>query len=160
MSQTESREFYIEALQNAGHEKEFLKTLETSILGDMYYKELAKFITENVKEKNIMSKSKNVRILIKKVGKPPETIEVLNELKTLQKIVGGYIENVNLPCGVILVCNEEGKIHGLPPNFNIEMTTIVGDCFFTGFDKAGNFGDITEIQIDWVMKNIFGIYTE
>lgn len=36
-------------------------------------------------------------------------------LDEMQKAVGGYIELVYLPDG-ILVVNEEGKVHGLPVN--------------------------------------------
>lgn len=40
------------------------------------------------------------------------------ELEELQKIVGGYIEILALPGkpGEIMVCNEEGKLEGLPIN--------------------------------------------
>lgn len=37
-------------------------------------------------------------------------------LEELQKIVGGYIEVVRLDDGAIMIINEEGKLHGLPPN--------------------------------------------
>ena len=37
-------------------------------------------------------------------------------LKELQFIVGGYIEIVRFAGGQIMVCNEEGKLIGLPPN--------------------------------------------
>lgn len=37
-------------------------------------------------------------------------------LEELQAAVGGYIELVNLVCGCKMFVNEEGKIHGLPPN--------------------------------------------
>jgi len=41
-------------------------------------------------------------------------IEIDNELKALQDYVGGYIETVGLKNGLILICNEEGKIKNLP----------------------------------------------
>jgi len=39
------------------------------------------------------------------------------ELEQLSKIVGGYIEVVYIP-GRLIVCNEEGKLNGLPYNAN------------------------------------------
>ena len=39
------------------------------------------------------------------------------ELKELQKIVGGYIEVVDLGNEQLMVVNEEGKINGLPYNY-------------------------------------------
>lgn len=38
------------------------------------------------------------------------------KLEELSKIVGGYIEIVNLRNGKILVINEEGKLENLPEN--------------------------------------------
>ncbi|MDR1182676.1 MAG: DUF3846 domain-containing protein, partial [Bacteroidales bacterium] len=37
-------------------------------------------------------------------------------LKELQHIVGGYIENIYLNDGTIMVLNEEGKLENLPLN--------------------------------------------
>ena len=38
------------------------------------------------------------------------------KLDELQKIVGGYIETINLPGGSLMVVNEEGLLDGLPSN--------------------------------------------
>lgn len=36
-------------------------------------------------------------------------------LNNLQRIVGGYIETVTFPeLGVVVICNEEGRLLGLP----------------------------------------------
>lgn len=43
--------------------------------------------------------------------------EIGNDLASYQKLVGGYIEIIApFSDGVVLVCNEEGKINGLPLN--------------------------------------------
>lgn len=39
------------------------------------------------------------------------------ELEELQKVVGGYIEIINLGNDQIMVVNEEGKLEDLPYNF-------------------------------------------
>lgn len=40
--------------------------------------------------------------------------EIANDLKALQEYVGGYIEVVPLTEQLALICNEEGKLLGLP----------------------------------------------
>ena len=59
------------------------------------------------------------------------------ELSTLQGAVGGYIEIVPTRDGRLLVCNEEGKLKGLPVNWKATELTrgilaaedlVVGDC--------------------------------
>ena len=37
-------------------------------------------------------------------------------LEFMQKTVGGYIQIVPFPNGDMIVCNEEGKLNGLPAN--------------------------------------------
>lgn len=39
-------------------------------------------------------------------------------LAEMQKLVGGYVEYVDLPNGDRLIVNEEGKLSGLPVNEN------------------------------------------
>ena len=65
-------------------------------------------------------------------------------LQELQKIVGGYIEKVwgNKDNTAIAYCNEEGKIHKLPPNekatqaIRMEHDTLVGNVVFLfGFEE-------------------------
>ena len=46
-----------------------------------------------------------------------EEATIPNTLRALQKTVGGYIETVTLDNGVVLICNEEGKIRDMPYNF-------------------------------------------
>ena len=59
-------------------------------------------------------------------------------LKNLQRIVDGPIETV--PCGrnMAIICNEEGKIRGLEPNFRIGSgwlaDVIVGEAIVIGVD--------------------------
>lgn len=55
-------------------------------------------------------------------------------LENLQKTVEGYIECVEFEDFVIL-CNEEGKIKGLPLNLRLgEFTSIVGTIIVIGRD--------------------------
>jgi len=59
-----------------------------------------------------------MKVIIVKPFTNPYTKEIKGDLKSMQRIVGGYIEAV-YPFDdpdVALVCNEEGKLEGLTPN--------------------------------------------
>lgn len=61
--------------------------------------------------------NETINILVVEPGKKPYPKEIRSGLESLQKEVGGYIEVVypfDEPVGI--VCNEEGKLNGLPLN--------------------------------------------
>ena len=100
-----------------------------------------------------------MKVVVKKAGQKPEIKEIPNELHAFQEIVGGYIETImvtNDP--IICVCNGEGKLKGLTPNFLLagDVDVIVGDVFFCGTDEF-DFCSLTDEQIDLVMTilNLF-----
>ena len=93
-----------------------------------------------------------MRVIIKEVGKQPKVEEISNELETMKGLVGGYIEAVSAGQGICLICNEEGKMNGLPPNFPIGHDVIVGNALFVGYGRSGDFTDLTDEQIDIVNK--------
>ena len=58
-----------------------------------------------------------IAVLIVEPGKEPYVKEIDSNLKSLQHEVGGYIEAIYpYEDPVALVCNEEGKLEGLPLN--------------------------------------------
>ena len=67
-----------------------------------------------------------------------EEATIPNTLKALQEAVGGYIETVTLDNGLVLICNEEGNLLGLPHNLKVGIPpfhhTIVGDIVVVGVD--------------------------
>ena len=94
-------------------------------------------------------KEKELRIVLKKVGKKPEIMNIENTLDAKQKLVGGLIEVVGLTEDILLVCNEEGKLDNLLPNLMFDYEYIAGDCFFVGDDyKNGDFKSLTDEQIE------------
>lgn len=95
-----------------------------------------------------------MKAIIKEVGKPPRIEDIENTLQTLQKLVGGYIETVTLHNNVILICNEEGKLQGLPQNFGIGRDVIVGTAVFVSQNK-GDFADLDDWQIDDIMSGFY-----
>ena len=64
-----------------------------------------------------------MKILYKKPGEAPEIRDVANDLGALQDLVGGYIETVTVG-NVVIICNEEGKLKGMPLNFLVKTRTI------------------------------------
>ena len=103
---------------------------------------------EDEEEYDEKSKEK-LRVLMKKVGQEPEEIEIENTLKAKQRLVDGLIEVVYVSDGLLLVCNEEGKLDGLLPNLVFEFDYIAGDCFFIGDDyENADFKSLTDEQIE------------
>ena len=64
-----------------------------------------------------------------------QQIEIQNELKALQKAVGGYIETVTISRDLCLICNEEGRIFDLKPQ------VVLGQRFFGPVLIVGVKGD-------------------
>jgi len=76
-----------------------------------------------------------MRVLVVEPEHRPEVKEIEDSLRTMQNIVGGYIQTVHLDDSVVLVCNEEGKFMNLPPNRGLrdkngQMYDIVFGTFF------------------------------
>lgn len=84
-------------------------------------------------------------------------IELDNELKALQKAVGGYIETVTMSGDCCLVCDEEGLLKGKPLNKAASRlgTPFVGDVLVCGVDYD-RFTDVPEPMIE-MMKERFSI---
>lgn len=85
--------------------------------------------------------SEKINVLLVEVGKYPKMIAIDDNLEAMQSLVGGYIEEyMPFEDEVALVCNEEGKMSGLPLNRAIyseptektkrEMIDIIAGKFF------------------------------
>lgn len=83
---------------------------------------------------------KKIKVVIKLPGEDPKWIEIENTLEAFQQEVCGYIEVIPFWEGdidgsrqmVLLICNEEGKIRGMDPNFYIWNDRIFGPAVFAG----------------------------
>lgn len=78
-----------------------------------------------------------MRVVLKRVGAKPVVRDIPNSLAAMQKEVGGYIEVVSLSKRIKLICNEEGCLLGLPTNFELFGSAIVGNVFFCAVDESG-----------------------
>lgn len=73
-----------------------------------------------------------MKAIRKKPGCKPEVIDIDNTLEALQAEVGGYIEAVTIADAVI-ICNEEGRILGLPHNCRFCGVDFVGTIIVVGY---------------------------
>lgn len=87
--------------------------------------------------------------LIIEPEKTPRIADIENDLKTLQSIVGGYIEIVYpFDDTVALVCHEEGKLIGLPLNRSLEDYDIIAGTFIIVGLNEDDFCSLTPEQTE------------
>ena len=94
-----------------------------------------------------------MRILLIEPGQPAVEKEINGSLQSMQEIVGGTIQAIYPFEGpVALICNDEGKLLGLPPNRALYDETsgnvydvIVGTFFICGAPVgAEDFTSLTD----------------
>lgn len=100
-----------------------------------------------VSERMNEQSAEKLSVLLVEPGKYPQMIEMEDFLEAMQRIVGGDIEEF-MPYmdEVAIICNEEGKMNGLPPNRAIyfepegaesrEMVDIIFGTFFICYAPA------------------------
>lgn len=88
--------------------------------------------------------TRQITVEIKDPGKPWHFREAEDTLPTYQQIVSGYIQlGYSTKSGILIFCNEEGKILGLEPNLELPYDTIVGTVFAVRSDEEGEFCSLT-----------------
>ena len=101
-----------------------------------------------------------MQILVVEPGKAPVITEIDGSLKEMQKIVGGTIQAVYpFPEDVVLVCNDESKVLGLPLNRGLRdecgnlYDIISGTFFLSGAPIDGeNFVSLSPEQMERFQK--------
>lgn len=97
-----------------------------------------------------------MKILLLRPNELPVPIDIEGSLKSMQSIVGGYIQAVYpFEEPVALICNEEGKLLGLEPNRLLRhpetgavYDVIAGTCFLCSAPPdSENFESLTSDQI-------------
>lgn len=78
--------------------------------------------------------TKYIRAYVKLPNQTPYEWWIRNELETLQQIVRGYIETVTIAEDMVIICNEEGRLKGLPVNCKVCGVEFVGPVVFIGVD--------------------------
>ena len=78
-------------------------------------------------------KEKQILVVIKEPGKEAYIDPLFdNTLEAFQKAVGGYIEACTFASDAAIICNEEGRLVGLPHNATILGTDFVGTVIAVG----------------------------
>lgn len=89
-----------------------------------------------------------MKVLVVEPGKVPYEAEIEDGLKAMQKIVGGYIQAIYpFEDPVAVICNDEGKLLGLPLNRalrdeNNEVYGVIAGNFFIAGIGSENFTDL------------------
>lgn len=102
-----------------------------------------------------------MKVLIIEPLKEPYVKEIDGKLETMQGIVGGLIQMI-IPfedTEIALVCNDKGKIMGLPPNRALfdkdgKIVDIISGTFFLCSAPADseNFEELNDEQIEKYTK--------
>lgn len=106
----------------------------------------------------------NIKAYFMRVGYKGYFGSLQNTLEAKQKYVGGLIQVVTLNGVVDIICNEEGKVMGLPVNRAIldedgkPVDILVGDIVAVRHDEEGNFTDIHEEDIQIIRKYLRPVY--
>lgn len=103
--------------------------------------------------------NKEITVLTFKADAEVKAVNVKDDLKTKQGLVGGLLDVLRLPMGIDLWVNDEGMLHNLPHVLNVEYRgqaiPIFGDCFLAGHDGEGNTISLTREQAAWVQERLF-----
>lgn len=87
----------------------------------------------------------------KEPGKGWKVAEIENTLEALQQGVGGKLEAVTLASDACILCNEEGRLLGMPYNITICGVSFVGPLLIVGI-AGEDFAGLTEQQVDRLRK--------
>lgn len=88
-----------------------------------------------------------MKVVICEPGRYARIAEIEPTLKAEQEIVGGLIDCVYpWPDMVALVCNDEGKLNGMPLNRALEDYDVIAGTFFLCGISGENFCSLTEEQ--------------
>lgn len=94
---------------------------------------------------------KKLKVIICPAEREPYAANVSDSLEALQKIVGGYIKTVTVFTDAVVICNEEGRILGLPENRSFFISGICGDCLICGVDGE-EFASLSEPECGKLLK--------
>ncbi len=105
-------------------------------------------------DESVTQKPANLlKVVYVEPGKPAYAAEIEDTLKAKQRAVGGMIELVNNGDETAIICNEEGKLEGLPANRRIRELSdvIVGNFFVVGLGEE-NFRSLTDEETEKYLK--------
>lgn len=92
-----------------------------------------------------------MKAIIKEPGQNPRITEIENNLAALQGAVEGYIETVTLAKDCCIICNEEGRLQGLPYNLTFGGISFVETVLFVGV-AGDEFCNLSEKKTNFLMQ--------
>ena len=94
-----------------------------------------------------------MKVIIKYPGEAATVENIDNTLEALQSIVGGYIQVVSVATNCVMICNEEGRLLGLPRNNRIAGVDFHGTVIVAGA-SGDDFTDcpmsLEDFERDWL----------
>ena len=97
-------------------------------------------------------KENQILVVIKEPGQAPKVEPLFdNTLEALQKAVGGYIEAVTVAEDIVVICNEEGRLIGLPFNTRVLGISFVGTVIVAGV-KGDEFASLKSRHIPYILR--------
>lgn len=101
-----------------------------------------------------------IRVLYVQPGKYPEERTIPNTLRALQELVGGDIECCRpWRDSVCVICNDSGKIDGLPPNRLYGHTDFLAGSFVVCGNGGEDFISLTDRQV-FLYERLYHMATE
>lgn len=97
-----------------------------------------------------MKIQRNIRVLYVEPYKVPTEMIIKNNLSEKRNLVKGDIEYSYMSddYNVALICNEEGKINGMPMNRDIGHDIIFGPFLIVGDNNSGEDRSLSKEQIN------------
>lgn len=104
-------------------------------------------------------REEKIRVVIVEPGKYAREAEIGTELSELQEVCEGWIQTYYpFEEMVCIVCNDEGKINGMPLNRGIkdnetgELIDIIAGPFFICDCSGENFASLSQEQVERYME--------
>lgn len=101
-------------------------------------------------------KENQILVVIKEPGQAAKVEPLFNNtLEAFQQAVGGYIETVTIKDDLVIICNEEGLLRGLPFNTTVAGVGFVGTVIVAGV-KGCEFASLKSTHVPSVLKMLEG----
>ena len=103
----------------------------------------------------------DIRVIVKEPNQPPKVQYLNNTLQAFQEVVGGYIQHVPLLVPgtlerVAVICNEDGRILGLPFTCMVNDISYVGTIIFVSVGHDGEYVSISNDLKNRIMSTFEG----
>ena len=97
-----------------------------------------------------------IKVVVKKPDCEPEVLEIENDWKEFKRLIGGgTLEAVTIGAGIMMYCDDEGKLEHkqLPFNFTLgERDFAVGDVVFFANDGGEEEQSLSDMQVDFLLN--------